>query len=286
MKLIHRLLTLALFAFVASSAAAQDPGSSLDSSRGERGADGNTTTAIDVASRWVDLTHTFDASTIYWPTEDGFRLSVEKFGRTERGYFYAANTFAAAEHGGTHLDAPIHFAQEGQKVDQLPLDRLIGSAAVIDVREACDRDPDYLVNVNDLRAWEMQQKRQLVNVILLIHTGYDKRWPDRKRYLGTDQLGADAVASLHFPGLDPVAAKWLSEHRSVKAVGIDTASIDHGQSKQFQSHVLLFKHNIPVFENVANLHQLPPFGATVIALPMKIGAGTGAPLRIVASIPQ
>ena len=281
MKRIAPLLTLILLACVARSAVAQESAVVPV----PRGAETSQTSDIGQSNHWVDLTHTFDASTIYWPTEDGFRLSIEKFGRTERGYFYAANTFAAAEHGGTHLDAPIHFSEQGQRVDQLPLDRLIGSTAVIDVRDACERDPDYQVNVSDLRAWELAHNRQLVNVILLIQTGYGERWPDRKRYLGTDQLGAEGVASLHFPGLDPLAAQWLCEHRSVKSVGIDTASIDYGQSKQFESHVLLFKHNIPVFENVANLHQLPPFGATVVALPMKIGSGTGAPLRIVASLP-
>ena len=121
---------------------------------------------------------------------------------------------------------------------------------------------------------------------MLIRTGFGEHWPDRKGYLGTDQLGAEAVAQLHFPGLDPDAALWLAEHRAVKAVGIDTASIDRGQSERFQSHVTLFKHGIPAFENVANLHLLPPHGATVIALPMKITSGTGAPLRIIASVPK
>lgn len=280
MKPICRLSTFALCILFASSAMAQTAGPRVGAAQTGPAA----TPVTENTSKWVDLTHTFDASTIYWPTEAGFRLSVDKFGRTERGYFYAANSFAAAEHGGTHLDAPIHFAEQGQTVDQLPLDRLIGTTAVIDVQEACGQDADYLVSVNDLRAWELQHQRQLVNVILLIHTGYGKRWPDRQRYLGTDQLGADAVQSLHFPGLDPLAAKWLCEHRSVKAVGIDTASIDRGQSTHFESHVRLFKHNIPVFENVANLHLLPAFGANVIALPMKIGSGSGAPLRIVAFI--
>ena len=205
---------------------------------------------------------------------------------TDKGYFYASKRFAAAEHGGTHLDAPIHFSKGGKTVDQLSLDRLIGEAAVIDVSEVCSRDPDYQVTVDDLRGWEVEHERQLVDVIVLIHTGFAKSWPDRKRYLGTEKLGSEGVAQLHFPGLDPDAAKWLAEHRSVKAVGIDTASIDHGQSQRFQSHVTLFRHNIPAFENVTNLHELPSQGATVIALPMKIASGTGAPLRIIASLPK
>jgi len=241
---------------------------------------------LSPTSKWVDLTHAFDKSTIYWPTEDGFQLSVEKFGMTDKGYFYASKRFAAAEHGGTHLDAPIHFSKEGKSVDQLALDRFVGAAAVIDVSAQCAKDPDYEVGVGDLRDWEMKHGRQLVDVIVLLHTGYGKRWSNRKDYLGTDQLGPEAVAKLHFPGLAPDASLWLAQHRAVKAIGIDTASIDHGQSERFQTHVTLFKHNIPAFENVANLHLLPAHGATVVALPMKIASGTGAPLRIVASIPD
>ncbi len=239
----------------------------------------------ETQQRLVDLTHTFDRSTIYWPTEDGFQLTVEKSGITEQGYFYSANRFAAAEHGGTHLDAPVHFSETGKSVDQLSLERLVGQAAVIDVTAACERDTDYQVGVDDLRQWEQQQQRQLVDKIVLIRTGQGRFWNDRARYLGTDQTGPEAVAALHFPGLSGEAALWLTEHRSVKAVGIDTASIDFGQSRRFEAHVTLFKHNIPVFENLANLQSLPTQGAMVIALPMKIGAGTGAPLRIIAIVP-
>ncbi len=241
---------------------------------------------IAPSGQWVDLTHAFDQSTVYWPTEDGFQLSVQKFGMTPKGYFYSSNRFTAAEHGGTHLDAPIHFFRQGKSVEQLSLDRFVGEAAVIDVTEACSRDADYQVGVTDLRAWEERCGRQLVDVIVLIHTGFGRFWNQRSEYLGTDQKGPEAVAQLHFPGLAPEAARWLTEHRSIKAIGIDTASIDYGQSQRFQSHVALFKHNIPAFENVANLDRLPAQGATVIALPMKIKSGTGAPLRIIASLPR
>ena len=120
--------------------------------------------------------------------------------------------------------------------------------------------------------------------IVLLRTGYAARWPDRLRYLGTEERGEAAVAKLHFPGLDPTAAQWLVQHRSIKAVGIDTPSIDYGQSTHFESHVMLFQHNVPALENVANLDRLPQVGFTVIALPMKIGGGSGGPVRIVAAV--
>ena len=236
--------------------------------------------------RVIDLSHTFDKQTIYWPTEDGFRLVPEKAGFTDKGYYYSSNRFIAAEHGGTHLDAPVHFYKDGESADALPLTRLIGEAAVIDVTDACREDPDYQIGVDDLRRWEESQGRQLIDVIVLLRTGYAKYWPDRKKYLGTDELGPDAVAKLHFPGLAPEAAKWLCEHRSIKAIGLDTASIDYGQSERFQSHVTLFQHGVPAFENVADMSELPAAGSTIIALPMKIGGGSGAPVRIIAILPE
>ncbi|MCH5374131.1 MAG: cyclase family protein, partial [Planctomycetes bacterium] len=224
--------------------------------------------------RVIDLTHSFGDRTIYWPTEDGFELQQESAGVTEKGYYYSSNRFTTAEHGGTHLDAPIHFCKDGQTVEQIPLDRLIGEAAVVDVTELCSKQPDYLISVENLREWEERHGRQLVDVILLLKTGYGKHWPDRERYLGTKAMGPEAVKLLHFPGLDPIAAQWLVDHRAIKAVGIDTASIDRGQSRLFGSHVCLCGHNVPIFENVANLDQLPSSGSTIVALPMKIAGGS------------
>lgn len=237
--------------------------------------------------RLVDLTHAFDAQTIYWPTDEkGFQFERGNNGRTTKGYYYAANRFATAEHGGTHLDAPIHFAEGRPTAGQVPLERLVGPTAVIDVTEACAANVDYQVTVGDLHAWEEKHKRQLIDVIVLLRTGWSRRWPDRERYLGTKKRGTEALAELRFPGLSPEAARWLVEQRAVKAVGIDTASIDFGQTDGFQSHVVLCGHSVPVFENVANLEAVPEWGATVVALPMKIAEGSGGPLRIIAIVPE
>jgi kynurenine formamidase len=232
----------------------------------------------------VDLSHPFDADTIYWPTEQGFRFERGNNGLTAKGYYYAANRFATAEHGGTHLDAPIHFAADRQTADQIDLRQLMGEGLVVDVSEACRENPDYLIGVADLRAWEEKQERQFDDVIVLLRTGWSSRWPDRLKYLGTEARGAEAVAQLHFPGLAPEAAKWLVEHRRIKAIGIDTASIDYGQSSLFEAHVTLCSHNVPIFENVTQLEKLPAEKSLVIALPMKIAGGSGGPLRIVAVI--
>ena len=240
---------------------------------------------VFAAGEWIDLTHAFDAATIYWPTEKGFRFEAGANGPTSKGYYYAANRFATAEHGGTHLDAPRHFSADGHTADMIEPARLVGEGVVVDVAAACDADEVYEVTIDDLMAWEREHGRQLVDVILLLRTGWSARWPDRGRYLGTKSVGPDAVAELRFPGLAPDAAVWLVDHRRVRAVGIDTASIDHGPSTHFGSHVALCGGNVPVFENVAGLDRLPSEGAFVAALPMKIAGGSGGPLRILARLP-
>jgi kynurenine formamidase len=233
--------------------------------------------------RVVDLSHAYDADTIYWPTEPGFVLEKEHDGMTPGGYYYAANRFSSPEHGGTHLDAPIHFAKGRRTVDAIPVAELIGPGVVIDVEAGCARDRDYEVRVADVVAWEKTHGAIPAGAIVFLRTGFGRFWPDRVRYMGTDEQGADAVKKLHFPGLHPDAARLLIERR-IAAVGIDTPSIDHGPSTTFATHVALFERNVPALENVANLDRLPLRGFTAIALPMKIRGGSGAPVRIVALI--
>jgi kynurenine formamidase len=236
------------------------------------------------SGRVVDLTYAFDANSVYWPTAEQFKLETDFEGMTDKGYFYSAYRYSAAEHGGTHLDSPVHFAKGRLSVDQLPLQQLMGAAIVVDETAQCGRNVDYLVSVADFQSWERRNGRIQPGTIVLLKTGFGKYYPDRKSYLGTDERGAAAVAKLHFPGLDPAAARWLTENRSIKAIGLDTASIDRGQSTLFESHRVLFEHNIPAFENVANLDQLPAKGFSVIELPMKIKGGSGGPLRIIAQL--
>ena len=238
------------------------------------------------AGEWVELGHSFGPSTIYWPTDTlGFQLNELAYGHTEGGYFYASYSFASAEHGGTHLDAPIHFAEGRQAAHEIPLSRLIAPASVVDVSAGADADPDYLLSVDDLTAWEAEHGPIADGTALLIRTGWSSRWSDRTAYLGTDLTGPEAVPELHFPGIGPEAAQWLVDNRNIGAIGLDTPSIDYGQSSDFQSHVILYSDNIVGFENLTNLDRLPPTGAGIVALPMKIEGGSGGPLRIVGWVP-
>lgn len=233
---------------------------------------------------WIDLTHDFGADTIYWVNAEPFKREGTA-AMTDKGFFYAAGNYSAAEHGGTHIDSPIHFAEGKKSVDQIELNTLIGEGVKIDVSAKASADRDYLISVDDIKNWEATNGKIPEWSIILFQTGFGSRWPDKKAYLGTDQKGDAAVKDLHFPGLHPEAAKWLVENRKFKAVGVDAASIDNGQSTLYESHVALMTNNIPAFENVANVDKLPTKGFHVFALPMKIKGGSGAPLRIAAFVP-
>ena len=237
--------------------------------------------AID-ETKLVDLTHPFDDKAIYWPTAKPFTWEKESWGRNAQGDWYTAGRYSASEHGGTHLDAPIHFAKGKQTVDQIPIDKLVGPAIVIDVSAAVATDRDYRLSPGDIAAWEAKHGRIPANSIVLVHTGWGKFWGDKKAYLGTDKAGD--TSNLHFPGISKEAAALLAE-RKVDAVGLDTPSLDHGPSRDFAAHRAFAAANVYGLENVANLDRLPPIGATLIALPMKIKGGTGGPTRIIAIIP-
>lgn len=249
--------------------------------------------ALEAWSQWmpvleaelVDLTHPFDQEMLVWPTSDRFELQEVFAGRTPQGYYYEAYNVFTPEHGGTHLDAPIHFMEERWRADEIPVDRFVGPAAVVHLPERDQEDPDYQVTVEDLQAWEAEHGGIPEGSIVLLAFHRSHLWPDGEAYMGTAERGEAAIPDLEFPGLHPDAATWLAEERGVAAVGLDTPSIDHGPSETFEAHQNLFEHNVLVFENVANLEELPATGALVMALPMKVGEGSGGPLRIVAAVP-
>ncbi|MBL8178640.1 MAG: cyclase family protein [Bryobacterales bacterium] len=234
-------------------------------------------------SKAVDLTYTFDEKTIYWPTSPGFHWEKAQWGKAPGGYFYSSANYGANEHGGTHLDSPIHFAEGGLSTEQIPVSKLIVPALTVDISSQCGRNPDYRLSPADLRAFEQKHGRIANGSVLLVRTGWGRFWPDKKRYLGSDKPGD--VANLHFPGVSREAAEFLVKERAIVGLGIDTASIDYGQSKDFIVHRVLYGAGLYGLENVANLEKLPAKGATLIALPMKIKGGTGGPARIVAILP-
>lgn len=237
--------------------------------------------------RWVDLSYDFSNETLYWPNNPtGFELDTQFNGITAAGFYYASNAFSSPEHGGTHIDAPAHFAKGKWTLDQIPITQLTGEAIVIDVSEKAKNNPDYQATVADVESWEKTNGRLPDNAILFIRTGWGKFYPDAARYLGTAEKGAAAIPKLHFPSVHPDLTAWLLKNRKLKALGVDTPSVDYGQSKDFKTHQLLYAENIPGLENVAHLDELPEKSAYIFALPMKIKNGTGGPVRIVAWIAE
>ena len=235
-------------------------------------------------ARVVDLTYTFDATTLYWPTSPTtFKLESLSFGDTPGGWFYAANTFCAPEHGGTHLDAPIHFAREGWTADQLPVDRLLVPAYVLDFVAQASANHDATLGAEDVRRWESSHGQIPAGSMVLLRTGWGSRYPDRKKYFGDDTPG-DAT-HLHFPSFGKDAAELLVRERKVFGLGVDTPSIDNGPSKTFEVHRIATAVNVFGLENLANLSEVPEEGAWILIAPMKIGGGSGGPVRAFAVIP-
>lgn len=236
-------------------------------------------------SQIVDLTHPYNEKTVYWPTSPS-KFTMEKlaYGPTEGGYFYSAYTIATPEHGGTHLDAPRHFAEKGRTADEIPLDQLIGPAVVIDIAAKARADRNYRLTAEDVLAFEKTHGTIPADTIVLLRTDWSRHWPNAKAYLGDDTPG-DA-SKLSFPSYGEGAARLLVDDRKVSALGIDTASIDYGRSTDFVVHRIAAARNVPGLENLTNLDRLPPRGATVIALPMKIEGGSGGPVRVIALLPR
>src|SRR5688572_20992403 len=179
------------------------------------------TQAIDVSKySMVDLSHAYGPSTVFWPTSPTkFELEKLAYGKTAGGYFYAANTLRTPEHGGTHLDAPIHFSESGETTEKIPLEKLIAPAVIIDVSASAAKDRDYRATREDVLEFETRHGPIARGTIVLLRTGWSRHWPNTKAYLGDDTPG-DA-SKLSFPSFGADAARLLVEDRAVAAIGID-----------------------------------------------------------------
>lgn len=242
--------------------------------------------AYDFKGKLLDMTYPFDESSIYWPTAKSFELKKVSWGISEGGWWYASNEFSASEHGGTHADAPIHFAQKGRTIERIPLEEWIGPAVKIDVTDICEKNRDYLLSVEDIKKWEKKYGKISVGAWVIMYTGIDtKYYPDKKKVLGTDKTGEEAIPELSFPGFSPESIEYLLKERDITGIAIDTPSIDCGRSKDFEVHQILFAADKLALENIANLDKLPPSGAILYVIPMLIKEGTGAPARVFAILP-
>ncbi|XP_043243127.1 isatin hydrolase-like [Amphibalanus amphitrite] len=230
-----------------------------------------------VAGELLDLTHTLDNTTLYWNEKDSFTLTrVEQ--PANRPFWSQKFKIETVEHAGTHMDAPSHFYEQGWTIADIPVERLIANAAVIDISERSAANPDAMVTPEDLDAWRDAHGQFKYPTIVLIRTGYAAYWPDRNRYFGL----SDAEPGVyHFPGFGEAAGQDLAEDPAVVGVGIDTASLDQGVSRTLPVHAVLSRANRFGMENVGDLSRVPASGARIYALPMKTGGGSGGPCRVV-----
>ncbi|XP_050414236.2 isatin hydrolase [Patella vulgata] len=230
-------------------------------------------------ARVVDLTFTMNASSIYWPGSPDFNFTI--LNRNEVGtHWYETNYFATAEHGGTHLDAPAHFSKGKWRTHEIPVERLVGPGVIIDVTSKATTDHDYRVQISDIEVWETKYGNIPEGAIVLMTSGWTKRYPDKGQVFGSENT--TNPETFHFPAFHEDAVEWLIQHRNISIVGVDTPSVDYGQTKTFPVHQLLGANNIIGLENVAYLDKVPEHGAIIFAGVTKLYDGSGGPARVIA----
>ncbi len=227
----------------------------------------------------LDLTHALNTTSPYWPNASGNPFTYDTLAAHDNGA-PAMGAYSTPEHHGTHLDAPIHGAEGQPSVDQLTAADLFGPAAVIDVAAQCQDDPDYRLTKDDLLAWEAQHGNLPDGAIVLMYTGWSKKWSDYEAY-----KNQDAEGHMHFPGFSEEAARFLIDERQIKGIGIDNLSVDPAAGRGFPVHRVVNGSGKFHLENVANMHLLPPAGAFLIIAPIKIEGGSGGQVRIFAVLP-
>ncbi|MFQ5876935.1 MAG: cyclase family protein [Acidobacteriota bacterium] len=225
----------------------------------------------------VDLTHDLGPDIPLFP--GGVPFGLEPLTTLADGYYM--NSFCSGEHTGTHLDAAAHFGEGLPAVDEIPAVRLVSIGIVIDARSKSASNPDYVLTLPDIVQWERENKKIPARALVILNTGWHQRWEHPSRYLNRDQEG-----TMHFPGFSVEALTYLIQERNVNGVGIDTASIDPGNSPVLEGHKYLLTGGRYAVENLDNLDLLPARGFAVVVGPLKISNGSGAPARVLAIVPR
>lgn len=227
----------------------------------------------------IDLTYSLNKSNAYW-SAPAYAPFTYKTVATLKNNGVLSGAYSTPEHLGTHIDAPNHFEENQLSVDKLSLESLIGPATVIDISDKVENNADYELTVADIIDWEEVNGRIQERSIVLLNTGWWRRWDDYEKYKNVDD-----VNKLHFPGYSADAANFLIEKRVINGIGIDTLSADFGISTDFDVHHIINGAGKYILENVANLDKLPPTGTTLLIAPIKIEGGSGGQARIWAILP-
>lgn len=217
------------------------------------------------------LTTTFPA---FAPGEEASRRTFVTI--EENGYYM--QEWRILEHYGTHVDAPGHFTPGGRLSTEIPASELVTPAVVIDIAARAARDPDTTVTVDDVKSFERRHGRIPRDAAVLMYSGWGAKVGDPDAYRGTDAAGV-----LHFPGFSPEATEWLLRHRRIRSLGVDTLSIDPGNSSTFDTHLILTGADRYGVENLANLHRIPKTGSTIFVGLIPYQEGSGGQARVLAT---
>jgi kynurenine formamidase len=233
----------------------------------------------------IDLTAPLSAGTPILELPEPFGQTW-RFGLTEisnydeRGPAWYWNNITTGEHTGTHFDAPVHWVsgRDGDDVSRVPPRRLIAPAAVLDIREQAAADPDFLLDVEHIQAWEREHGPLPTGGWLLLRTGWDSRSSDAESFANAG----------HTPGISVACARWIAEKAPVQGVGVETVGTDAGLAHSFDPpfpcHSFLLGNDKYGLTQLQNLASLPPVGAVVIAGPLPIVRGSGSPCRVLALV--
>lgn len=244
-----------------------------------------TSGALEIIDLTAELSPTTPALRLPDPFPNLLDLDLENKAQfDENGPFWAHNNIHIGEHVGTHIDAPIHWisGRDGKDVSEIPVERLVGPAAVLDAREHVEKDPNFLLEVEHVKAWEAQHGPLPEGGWLLYRTGWDKYDYDEKVFLGLDENGSNT------PGVSSECARWLAEETAIAGIGVETVGIDAGNGfglePPFPVHYYFLGNDKYGVTSLKNLDKLPATGAVIVVAPLPIVKGTASPARVLAFV--
>jgi kynurenine formamidase len=248
-------------------------------------ADALTSGRIDVVDLTAPLSDRTPVIQLPPPFAQTATFQLEEISRyDDRGPAWYWNNLRTGEHTGTHFDAPNHWitGRGGEDVAAVPAHKLVGRAAVLDFSEQVAADPDFLLEVDHVRAWERAHGPLPVGGWLLFRTGWDARSDSQEDFLNADETGP------HTPGISPECSRWLAEETPVIGLGVETVGTDAGAAHSFDPpfpcHAALLGSGKYGLTQLQNLAVLPPTGALLIAAPLPIVGGSGSPARVLALV--
>ena len=241
-------------------------------------ADTETPQGVQIGNK-LDLTHVFAPDMPVFDDEKPLtREIIQGEGRGDDEFDFYDQQWTLTEHVGTHIDPPGHVIGAGRMAPDLVPDELIVPAVVINIADKADEDPNAMLTIDDIEAYEGDHGTIQSGSAVFMDSGWAQRWGDAAAFRGGEAFGA-----FSFPGFDPDACEFLIEEREIVGVGVDTMSTDPGESEAFPAHETLGRGDVWGLENLANLEQMPPVGATVFIGLIPLEEGSGGPCRVIAT---